>query len=168
MGIGKFDCTDANCGTNEAYATCDTSSKPSYVQPVAQDTSFHLDITFCPDGRTAWDRTCCCGSQICNGPGPSPTPTPPPMPPSPSPAPSAGASCKAHSGCAGLDGDCCPASNGVMLACCGSSPAPPPTPPSSGASCKAHSACAALDGDCCPATNGVMLACCNQAEVLHV
>eukprot|EP00929_Paragymnodinium_shiwhaense_P006702 TRINITY_DN110678_c0_g1_i1.p1 TRINITY_DN110678_c0_g1~~TRINITY_DN110678_c0_g1_i1.p1 ORF type:complete len:399 (-),score=93.63 TRINITY_DN110678_c0_g1_i1:142-1338(-) len=61
-----------------------------------------------------------------SGGGP-PAPSPGGGPPSPAPggggapAPSGGAAaCSAHSGCAalGLQGDCCPATNGAMLGCC--------------------------------------------------
>lgn len=41
--------------------------------------------------------------------GPSPTPAPPPSP---------SASCAAHPACSGLEGDCCPTTDGVQLNCC--------------------------------------------------
>jgi hypothetical protein len=47
-------------------------------------------------------------------PPPSPVPPPPPSPPS-------SASCDANPGCAGLAGNCCPADDGSVLACCASS-----------------------------------------------
>eukprot|EP00966_Prymnesium_polylepis_P261809 6047680-Prymnesium_polylepis.1 len=47
-------------------------------------------------------------------------PPPPPSPPPPTePALSESTSCTAHPGCAVLVGDCCPASSGVRLGCCG-------------------------------------------------
>jgi len=86
--------------------------------------------------------------------GGAPTPGPPP----PSPA----ASCDAHPACSGLQGDCCPTGDGVMLGCCGG-PSPPPPPPPPSSSCDAHPACqqAGLLGDCCPTSDGVTLGCCS-------
>lgn len=52
----------------------------------------------------------------------------------------------------GLEGDCCPSSDGVFLDCCAAD-----------ASCSAHSACTELEGDCCPTPEGVLLDCCNQS-----
>lgn len=75
--------------------------------------------------------------------------------------------CEDNLGCIGLAGDCCPASDGLMLACC-EQPEPDTTEapttvtstPSS-AACAANSGCSNLAGDCCPAPNGMMLACCS-------
>jgi len=75
--------------------------------------------------------------------------------------PSPSAACSAHPACAGLEGDCCPTSDGVTLGCCGSVPTPPSPGPAE-ASCSRHPACSGLTGDCCPTTSGVTLDCCNS------
>lgn len=98
-------------------------------------------------------------------PAPTPAPTPPPTPTPPAPIvptspPTRDPSCSAHPGCSNLLGDCCPASDGMNLACCDAS-APPPPPPL-GSQCSAHPNCASLAGHCCPAPNGMMLACCHE------
>uniref|UniRef100_A0A7S4T845 GH16 domain-containing protein n=1 Tax=Alexandrium monilatum TaxID=311494 RepID=A0A7S4T845_9DINO len=100
-------------------------------------------------------------------PEPAPTPAPTPAPaPAPAPPPAPGpppppAACTANPGCAHLSGDCCPAPNGMRLACC-SAPPPSTSPPTTGSACSAHPGCAHLPGDCCPAWNGVTLACCHE------
>merc|ERR1712217_278872 len=48
----------------------------------------------------------------------SPTPPTPPSPSPPQPPRPKSAACSQHAGCAGLVGNCCPADNGKMLACC--------------------------------------------------
>lgn len=62
-----------------------------------------------------------------NPPAPAPVPTPPAPAPVPTPAPAPVPTPTAHNAsctspqnpqCNGLSGDCCPASNGAMLACC--------------------------------------------------
>eukprot|EP00965_Chrysotila_dentata_P020115 665791-Pleurochrysis_carterae.AAC.1 len=73
--------------------------------------------------------------------------------------------CNAHSACAGLTGDCCPTTKGVILGCCDNAPtnqSPPPPQPQ----CAAHASCASLglEGDCCPTSQGVILGCCDSED----
>merc|ERR1712151_399662 len=70
--------------------------------------------------------------------------------------------CGAHPSCSGLQGDCCPTAEGLMLGCCGSPPVPPQPPPPD-KYCGAHHACSGLRGDCCPTADGRMLDCCAGA-----
>lgn len=86
-------------------------------------------------------------------------------------------SCSLWSGCRGLGGDCCPAPDGMRLACC-DAPDPKPFPvastialptsiPSSsfaGPSCSLWAGCRRLSGDCCPAPDGMHLACCDVPD----
>jgi hypothetical protein len=117
--------------------------------------------------------------------------------PWPEPSAKAGspmAACSANPGCAGLaglQGDCCPTTEGMLLGCCSdlhAPPAPPPAPPApppeskvesdgedaaslgkhkevGGESCDANSDCVnlGLTGDCCPTADGTLLGCCNNA-----
>merc|ERR1719383_941347 len=57
-------------------------------------------------------------------------------------------SCQAYPKCQGMEGDCCPTADGVMLDCCD-------------AQCSAHEGCVGLTGSCCPTTDGITLECCS-------
>lgn len=100
------------------------------------------------------------------------------------------AACDQHPKCAELElmGNCCPASNGVFLGCCGNdqgggganvAPLIPQDAKSTSSSttatstrgdsstsspCASNKACAdlGLSGLCCPASNGVFLGCCGE------
>eukprot|EP00980_Cylindrotheca_fusiformis_P018056 scaffold5780_cov102-Cylindrotheca_fusiformis.AAC.3 len=103
----------------------------------------------------------CCDSSPVNAPTNAPV-TNPPIPPLPIPtlspvAPAVQAQCASNSVCAslGLEGQCCPTTEGVTLDCCN-----PPVQ----AQCESNPVCASLglEGQCCPTTDGVTLDCCNQ------
>lgn len=96
--------------------------------------------------------------------GPSPTPTPTPPPPSPS------ASCAAHPACSGLEGDCCPTTDGVQLDCCSAhleeadELSDYPVYDYDYSDCNENYRCVeiGLTGKCCPTTGGVFLDCCSH------
>jgi len=112
-----------------------------------------------------------CNAQCTIPPAPADTTEVPTtlMPTTLTPTP-ASAACAANAGCIGLGGDCCPAPDGMMLACCSAIPPAPAdtteapttmTPKPASAACEANSGCIGLAGDCCPASDGMMLACCS-------
>jgi len=150
------------CGVSDGACVDDPHSCACFVE---RDPNY---CSTCPD----------CGScgEYC-GQAPTSPPSPAPEPPSPAPP----ASCSANPGCVAVGlslGDCCPAPDGMMLACCEDEaptqapPSPTPTPPAPEppspappASCSANPGCVAVGlslGDCCPAPDGMMLACCGE------
>lgn len=80
-------------------------------------------------------------------------------------------SCNANSNCIGLEGDCCPTSNGIYLDCCGdqSTSLNVPTPATTESNaCSAHPNCNGLSGICCPNNNGIFLDCCGTVSSNNV
>ena len=119
------------------------------------------------------DNSCCPtddGMQLacCDAPSPSPTPDPSPTPP-PSPKPMT--TCAMNPGCVavGLTGEdnCCPADDGMMLACCDAPSPSPPTPHPLPTTCAMNPGCVAVgltgEDNCCPADDGMMLSCCDAS-----
>lgn len=66
-------------------------------------------------------------------------------------------SCSTHPKCAGLEGECCPSTQGTMLDCCEAT-----------AMCSQHAHCAHLEGFCCPTAAGTMLDCCETLPLHSV
>lgn len=87
--------------------------------------------------------------------------------PPPSASGQPAAACSAYPACkAGgiTEGNCCPNSNGVSLACCTPlAPAETTLPPKQGSECSAATECVKAgitEGACCPTTTGIQLTCC--------
>lgn len=155
MGTG-IHCVQGTSGGNRTYG-----GTPFYRSQ--ENDCYHLtpgtrSICHSNGGFEHHEPLCYCQSA---GATPAPTSEPTTL------APAGPGACSSNPGCVAVgltSGECCPAPDGTMLACCPlQPPAPVPTPPSGPEACLANPGCVAVNltlGDCCPAPDGMMLKCC--------
>jgi len=112
-----------------------------------------LEGDCCPTAEGIYLGCCLSTQPLMAGPTDAPQTQPPQT-----------SSCAANPNCVGLglQGECCPTEEGVILGCCSSSGGPSKPV----GTCSSDPGCSALGltGDCCPGSNGVYLGCCSKTS----